>query len=1511
MSTVDAPAQGVAVMKMTVLSLAAPGVSSTGYDTDVQLPNQDEILSKQLPLLTMMEPGVKSTNTSLLSLQPHEDKVEITENQQSLNSSTAPPDKNKANEERSEYIESMGQQDSKYKERSQRPESEISHKKKGSSSSSEQASRRNDSGNKEKSQRPRSGSSGKDHRNREKSQRQESGSNRHDSGNKDRSQRSESGSSGKDSENKERSLRSESWSSRKDSGNKERSPRPESRSSKKDSENKDRSQRSESESSKKDSENKDRSPRPESRSSRKDSENKDRSPRPGSRSSRKDSENKDRSPRPESRSSRKDSENKDRSQKSESRSSKKDSENKDRSPRPESRSSRKDNENKDRSPRPESRSSRKDSENKDRSPRPESRSSRKDSENKDRSQKPESGLGKKDSENKNRSQRSESGSSRKDSENKERSPILESGSSKKHNRKERLSSLESGLSRMENSEIENRNKERPPGQESSKDFSGRIENMNEKMLPSNESGSFNTKFSDPNVEVNLDSVSGNINLDEHHILDMNSRKQTDEMTGTKENRPPAMPEMISNTVNDCSASKACIPSSTAHDILSVPSQPHAGKMIRRKATGPKSILTLPENRRKKPHRKVTFDLQQETPREVPFTSRLARSILLQKERLPLDHQLRGGGKVAQPSRSINQSEGRNATVSCLNQPGSFVRTPQTIPKACTPTSRPQNLMEKKWASTQSHMNKPFTDITGAKNTPEERQYSLDNLLVKLLQWNPVWLQEQEKYSYPPPAIEAENPLIPLGESYSSFDDYIQLFTPHIIMETWETAVSGFKQRKESGVTRHTVHFSAAETSVNKKFIHHTWNGVVTGEKFTSNQYLCDEDLVIIKYVTEEPDPSQPSGPPRYTQRSSFGFLEKVTPYKAQDIPRLYNELPLLRRDAQALGNQNVVTLKLKLKIRNGRNLRLAQQPATLQKVVSLISIVRQYNALVVLRRNILWKHILEPGRTDVFAEEQPVTEALRSQLRNYNPSQQKAICTAAKVAVQPFNLPRICLLQGPPGTGKSHTIVGIIDKIIRDTKGQGRICLCTPSNAAVDEVIRRLIYHKRNTTRAPNHLPYGLHMVRIGKMSSIHKDVAKYTFTELVHRHRQNEISRKGEKNFPQSSRRELASLSEKISALSSQLENMEPGDNSCVHKKRLQADLQKMEQKKTDLHYQLRNMNRSISLTPAEEYEIKKNVLWRAHVICGTLNSFGSSNIQNLLRTRHPSNQSSFFFNCIVMDEASQGTELDCLIPLQYGTSKLIMVGDPEQLSPTVLSRKAEEKCFGQSMFERMYGYYKYKETSPVILLDTQYRMNPEIAIFPSQFVYGGRLLSDRCVEERGHNFPLKPYLVFNVEEGQEQSSQAGSVKNEAEACFVAMLCKQITRYTDIPQTDIGIIAPYQSQKSLLVENLKQWKMTSIEVGTVDGFQGREKEVIIMSCVRASSSGGIGFVANRKRMNVALTRARSAMYVVGNLSSLKRSGGDWEVLIEDARKRKVVQDCGKQTNYSTAVQVCFKRLPT
>ena len=152
--------------------------------------------------------------------------------------------------------------------------------------------------------------------------------------------------------------------------------------------------------------------------------------------------------------------------------------------------------------------------------------------------------------------------------------------------------------------------------------------------------------------------------------------------------------------------------------------------------------------------------------------------------------------------------------------------------------------------------------------------------------------------------------------------------------------------------------------------------------------------------------------------------------------------------------------------------------------------------------------------------------------------------------------------------------------------------------------------------------------------------------------------------------------------------------------------------------------------------------------------------------------------------------------------------------------------------------------------------------------------------------------------------------MSNPAEALFTVSLVEFIVENTNVTANVIGIIAPYQKQKSLLVTQLQDSSLNGlheIEVSTVDGFQGREKHVIIMSCVRAkSSTGTIGFVGNRNRMNVALTRAKYALYVIAHFDSLERND-EWKPLIEDAnaRNRRIPVT---ERNVSFALAKCMKR---
>ncbi|KAL5011407.1 hypothetical protein ScPMuIL_009958 [Solemya velum] len=305
------------------------------------------------------------------------------------------------------------------------------------------------------------------------------------------------------------------------------------------------------------------------------------------------------------------------------------------------------------------------------------------------------------------------------------------------------------------------------------------------------------------------------------------------------------------------------------------------------------------------------------------------------------------------------------------------------------------------------------------------------------------------------------------------------------------------------------------------------------------------------------------------------------------------------------------------------------------------------------------------------------------------------------------------------------------------------------------------------------------------------------------------------------------------------------------IHRQRstskLEIDLRKLKVKKDTIEYECGAENRNHGVPPEEREQIRRSLLLNADVICGTLSSIGSQALLEVFGNNGRKENFKPHFKCIIIDEATQACELDCLIPLQYGISKLVLVGDPEQLPPTVLSKKAAARNFGQSLFDRYYLFFKQQEKTPVIMLNTQYRMDEEICTFPSRYIYNSKLLTDRSVSSKSKSFPLYPYIVFDIEEGEEKSSQAGSICNLMEAEFTVQLCEFIVQTSKLVPEKIGIIAPYQKQKSILLGYLKDKHLSGIEVGTVDGFQGREKHVIVLSCVRAkSASGTIGLYAGK-----------------------------------------------------------------
>ncbi|MED6147954.1 hypothetical protein PIB30_048704 [Stylosanthes scabra] len=264
-----------------------------------------------------------------------------------------------------------------------------------------------------------------------------------------------------------------------------------------------------------------------------------------------------------------------------------------------------------------------------------------------------------------------------------------------------------------------------------------------------------------------------------------------------------------------------------------------------------------------------------------------------------------------------------------------------------------------------------------------------------------------------------------------------------------------------------------------------------------------------------------------------------------------------------------------------------------------------------------------------------------------------------------------------------------------------------------------------------------------------------------------------------------------------------------------------------------------------------------------------------------------------LVVDEAAQLKECESTIPLQFpGLRHCVLIGDEKQLPALVKSQIAEKTEFGRSLFERLVILGNDKH-----MLNVQYRMNPSISVFPSEEFYEGRLSDAPILSDYNKKFLegeiYGSYSFINVAKGREQTGLGHSTKNTIEAAVISEIVGNLykeflrTRKT----TRIGIISPYNAQVYEIQEKIKNYTSVSdpdfnVSVRSVDGFQGGEEDIIIISTVRANGAGKVGFLSNRQRTNVALTRARYCLWIVGNASTLFNSDSIWRKLVLDAKKR-------------------------
>ncbi|AMD22919.1 HHR150Cp [Eremothecium sinecaudum] len=292
-------------------------------------------------------------------------------------------------------------------------------------------------------------------------------------------------------------------------------------------------------------------------------------------------------------------------------------------------------------------------------------------------------------------------------------------------------------------------------------------------------------------------------------------------------------------------------------------------------------------------------------------------------------------------------------------------------------------------------------------------------------------------------------------------------------------------------------------------------------------------------------------------------------------------------------------------------------------------------------------------------------------------------------------------------------------------------------------------------------------------------------------------------------------------------------------------------------------------------EFEIFK----KADVVCCTCVCAGDRRLERK-------------FKYVLIDESTQASEPECLIPMVKGAKQVVLVGDHQQLGPVILDRKADKAGLKQSLFERLIQLGHVP-----IRLEIQYRMHPHLSEFSSNTFYDGVLQNGVTIEERtisNNSFPWPISdipMMFWANYGREEISANGtSYLNRIEAINCERVISRLFKDGVKPE-QIGVVTPYEGQRAYIVQYMQmngamdKDMYLNVEVASVDSFQGREKDYIILSCVRANDQKSIGFLVEPRRLNVALTRAKYGLVILGNPTSLSRNS-TWNDLLVHFREK-------------------------
>ncbi|KAM1197365.1 hypothetical protein ACFX2I_008967 [Malus domestica] len=447
--------------------------------------------------------------------------------------------------------------------------------------------------------------------------------------------------------------------------------------------------------------------------------------------------------------------------------------------------------------------------------------------------------------------------------------------------------------------------------------------------------------------------------------------------------------------------------------------------------------------------------------------------------------------------------------------------------------------------------------------------------------------------------------------------------------------------------------------------------------------------------------------------------------------------------------------------------------------------------------------------------------------KNLDHSQRDAISKA-------LSSKNVFLLHGPPGTGKTTTVVEII---LQEVKRGSKILACAASNIAVDNIVERLACHK-------------VKLVRLGHPARLLPQVLDSALDA--------QVLRGDNSSLANDIRKEMKALNGKL---------LRTKDKNT--RREIQKELRTLSREE--------RKRQQLAVT---------DVIKNADVILTTLTGASSRKLDNTS------------FDLVIIDEAAQALEIACWMALLKG-SRCILAGDHLQLPPTIQSAEAEKKGLGRTLFERLADIYGNEVMS---MLTVQYRMHERIMDWSSKELYNSKIKAHSSVA--GHTLldledvkttsSTEPTLLLIDTAGcdmEEKKDEEESTLNEGEADVAIAHAKRLVQ-SGVQASDIGIITPYAAQVVLLrMLRSNDDKLKDLEISTVDGFQGREKEAIIISMVRSNSKKEVGFLKDHRRMNVAVTRARRQCCLVC----------DTETVSSDAFLKRLIEYFEEHGEYLSA----------